>query len=332
MIIALLAAAATSAAVCALFVLTPAGHALLDRPNNRSLHRHPVPRVGGVAIFAGIAAGVIATAATGRDARPIGLLAAAAVPLIGIGVLDDRYTLRASVRLFVQAATTVVCLFSTDWLLRELKWGAVTWPLGLLAWPATTIAVLWVSNLYNFMDGMDGLAGTMTAVGFGTLSVFAGMRGHHDIMLAAGLPAAAAAGFLVFNKPPARLFMGDSGSVPLGFLAAAIALWGCRSGAWPVTVPVIVFAPFVVDATATLAARLLRRERVWEPHRDHVYQRMVLNGRSHAAVLAMEIGYMAASSLSAAVALAYPGWGSVAALAGVIGIYAALSVAAAPRG
>jgi UDP-N-acetylmuramyl pentapeptide phosphotransferase/UDP-N-acetylglucosamine-1-phosphate transferase len=141
--------------------------------------------------------------------------------------------------------------------------------------------VVWMTNLYNFMDGIDGLAGGMTVLGFATLGVLGWLGGDPGYALAAWLVAAAALGFLPVNFPPARLFMGDVGSVPLGFLAAAFALGGVRAGLFALWVPVLVFSPFIVDATVTLARRGLRRERVWQAHRSHHYQRLVLMGWSH---------------------------------------------------
>jgi UDP-N-acetylmuramyl pentapeptide phosphotransferase/UDP-N-acetylglucosamine-1-phosphate transferase len=329
MIVAVLVAAVTSASLCAVFARTRLGLLLLDRPNSRSLHQHPVPRVGGVGIYAGLIAGMAAlTWMHDSDVEPVRWLILALLPLVTIGLLDDRYTLGAPVRFFVQAVTAVAVLYATGWVLNSVPLGTMSVPLTSLAWPITILAVLWVANLYNFMDGMDGFAALMTTLGFGALGVFALAAGHRDIALAAALPAAAAAGFMIFNIPPARLFMGDSGSVALGFLAAVIGLWGTHRGAWHVAVPVIVFSPFIVDATVTLAMRAWRREHVWKAHREHAYQRLVLRGIPHAKVLAIEAAFMICAVLLAVLALNYPVWGTSAAVAGVAVFYGVLLVVA----
>jgi hypothetical protein len=143
------------------------------------------------------------------------------------------------------------------------------------------VAVAWITNLYNFMDGSDGLAGGMATIGFGAYGVAAWIG--QDAALAALCLAlsAAAFAFLVHNHHPARMFLGDVGSIPLGFLAAALGIVGWRNDVWPLWFPVLVFGPFIGDATITLVRRLLRRERVWQAHREHYYQRMVRMGFGH---------------------------------------------------
>jgi UDP-N-acetylmuramyl pentapeptide phosphotransferase/UDP-N-acetylglucosamine-1-phosphate transferase len=146
---------------------------------------------------------------------------------------------------------------------------------------ALTLAVIWMTNLYNFMDGSDGLAGGMAFFGFGFLGLAAYLAGDRTIALTGYCIAAAAAVFLAYNFHPARIFMGDAGSIPLGYMAAALALLGWQRGLWPLWYPAAVFAPFIVDASATLARRMLRGERFWEAHRSHYYQRLVQMGWGH---------------------------------------------------
>jgi UDP-N-acetylmuramyl pentapeptide phosphotransferase/UDP-N-acetylglucosamine-1-phosphate transferase len=185
---------------------------------------------------------------------------------------------------------------------------------GLLAAAAATLAIAWMANLYNFMDGADGLAGGMALIGFSCYGVAAGLAGDSGLALVSFSVAAAAAGFLLFNFHPARVFLGDAGSVPLGFLAAALGLVGWLAQHWPAWFPLLVFAPFIVDASVTLACRLAQREKVWQAHRDHYYQRLVLMGWGHRKTALAEYALMAASGLLALVALALPAEMQVAAL------------------
>jgi UDP-N-acetylmuramyl pentapeptide phosphotransferase/UDP-N-acetylglucosamine-1-phosphate transferase len=142
------------------------------------------------------------------------------------------------------------------------------------------------------MDGMDGFAGGMTVIGCGLLG-YLGWQAHHPVVFViATLQCAAAAGFLVHNFPPAKIFMGDVGSVSTGFLAAALIVLGCRDGVFDLWVPLIVFSPFILDATATLARRALRHEKVWEAHRNHYYQRLVLSGWGHRRTVLAEYAVM----------------------------------------
>jgi UDP-N-acetylmuramyl pentapeptide phosphotransferase/UDP-N-acetylglucosamine-1-phosphate transferase len=257
---------AASAAACAValgVLLRFKNHLPLDRPNARSLHEQPVPRVGGVAILAALALAAAAGLA------PFGLALGLAFALGAVSFLDDLYRLPTALRLAAHvAAAGLLCWY----ILSPMSW----LELALIA-----LGVAWITNLYNFMDGADGLAGGMAVAGFGAYALAAAMMGDAAIALTAGAIVGAAASFLAFNFPPARVFLGDVGSIPLGFLAGALGVIGWRNDLWPLWFPLLAFAPFIGDATITLLRRLLRRERVWQAHREHYYQRMVRMGLGH---------------------------------------------------
>lgn len=257
-------AAFAVALACLWILLSPAGRRLaLDHPNERSLHERPVPRTGGIAIAAGVAAG----AALPGIAPLAALSLAAALALVSFA--DDLLQLPTLVRLGAHLAAAAAFL-------ALAAGGLEAFPFVVLA-----LAIAWYANLYNFMDGSDGLAGGMAVIGFGAYALAAAAAGETVLATSSAVVASASLAFLVFNFPPARIFMGDVGSVPLGFLAGALGVLGWHAGAWPLWFPVAVFAPFVCDATLTLAKRLARRERVWRAHRDHYYQRLVRMGFGH---------------------------------------------------
>ncbi len=162
--------------------------------------------------------------------------------------------------------------------------------------------VIWMTNLNNFMDGMDGFAGGMAVFGFGTLGLLGHLAGDGYYAAVCWVIASASAGFLVWNFPPARIFMGDTGSLALGLLAAALSLWADRYGLFPLWLALLVFAPFVVDATLTLARRTLKGKRIWEAHRSHYYQRLVQAGWSHRRTVLWEYGLMFLCSVCALLA------------------------------
>lgn len=255
---------------------------LLDRPNARSLHEKPVPRSGGIAIAAGTIAGLALA-----PQPPLAAFAIAGA-LALLSLADDVLPLPTLLRLAAHLAAAgafVALVFG----------GAGPAQFALLA-----LALAWSANLYNFMDGSDGLAGGMAVFGFGAYA-WAAMQSGHSAMAAAGASLAAASfAFLLFNFHPARVFMGDVGSIPLGFLAGALGLLGWRDGVWPLWFPALVFAPFACDATLTLLRRLARRERVWRAHRDHYYQRLVRMQFGHRGTAWIEYAAMASC---AAVAL-----------------------------
>lgn len=256
-----------------MIVLLKARNLPLDQPNERSLHAVPKPRSGGIAIVAGIAAAVLCARAGFALLAPAGLLAA-------VSYLDDRHALPAAARLAMHLLAAGAFL----WLSAGSSGAALT----VLLW----LGLAWITNLYNFMDGADGLAGGMAVIGFGTYGLAAWLGGAGSLGLLAWSIAAAAAGFLLFNFPPARIFMGDVGSIPLGFLAGALGIAGWQEALWPLWFPLAVFAAFIVDATMTLARRLVRGERVWEAHRQHYYQRLILSGWSHRRAALSEYGLM----------------------------------------
>ncbi|MEX2241718.1 MAG: glycosyltransferase family 4 protein [Burkholderiales bacterium] len=270
-------AAFVIALLAARLLLAPAARRIaLDTPNARSLHAKAVPRTGGIAIAAGVAVSL----ALAWPGLPV-ILGAAAL-LAAISFADDVVGLPTTVRLALHFGAGVAALA------LDLEIEA---PLLFLVF---ALALAWTANLYNFMDGADGLAGGMTLFGFGAYAIAAYVAGAQTLAALCASIAAAAAAFLAFNWHPARLFMGDVGSVPLGFLAGALGLQGWAIGAWPLWFPLLVFAPFMCDATLTLIKRALRRERVWQPHRDHYYQRLVRMGFGHRGAAYVEYAAMAA--------------------------------------
>jgi UDP-N-acetylmuramyl pentapeptide phosphotransferase/UDP-N-acetylglucosamine-1-phosphate transferase len=300
------------------------GLSVLDHPNERSLHARPTPRTGGIGIVAGLAAGaLIAASGAQLDASLTwALLCAGAVAAVSF--FDDLRPISPAPRLAVHLGAALVLVAA------GVSPGTVEVPGMVWVWPAwlaggiSVLATVWMTNLYNFMDGMDGLAGGMAVAGFGTLAALGLVGGRDDYALACAIVAAAAAGFLPFNFPPARIFMGDVGSSTLGFLAAAFALWGSREGLFPLWVAVLVFSPFVVDATVTLLRRALAGERVWQAHRSHYYQRLVRLGWGHRKTVLAEYALMVACALSAVLAVRAGSVGQWTLIAGWTGLYVLL--------
>ncbi|WP_322030610.1 glycosyltransferase family 4 protein [Paraburkholderia sp. J76] len=238
-----------------------------DIPNERSLHVRPTPRVGGWGL---VPVSVLAILALAPALR---LIALGAALLAAVSQIDDRRGLPARVRFAAHFLAVVVLI--------------VVYPAAVPWWCLAGLAflLLWLVNLYNFMDGADGLAGGMALFGFGAYAVAAliGPAPMPELGWACAAVAGAAAGFLLFNFHPAKIFLGDAGSIPAGFLAGALGYWGWCRGTWPVWFPALVFSPFIADASVTLLRRLLRGEKFWQAHREHYYQRMVRSGTGHLA-------------------------------------------------
>ncbi len=256
---------ASAGVLAALFIrallASPWARQILDRPNHRSMHSTPTPRLGGLGILA--AAGLV-TVAVGATLPPLLWLAVAA--LLGLSMLDDVCDLPAGARLPLHL------------LIGGLAARAVApdWPLEYILLASLTLG--WAINLYNFMDGLDGLAGGQAVFGFAAYALAATWHGDSNLALSSCAIVGAALGFLMFNLPPARIFMGDAGSTTLGLLAGALGLLGAVREVWPIWLPLLAFLPFIFDASATLVARILGRQRFWEAHRQHAYQRLSLLG------------------------------------------------------
>ena len=238
---------------------------VLDHPNSRSLHSVPVSRIGGL----GLLFGVIITWLFFSVVIPISIWAGVGL-LVVISFIDDVWHAPVWSRLLIQSI--VAAGFSMVLLLEPYGWAMVL---------CSAVAVVWMSNLYNFMDGSDGLAGGMTVIGFGYYGLIAYLAGDNDFAVLNFSIAAAAGAFLLHNFYPARVFLGDVGAIPLGFLAAALGILGWMDNLWSFLVPVLIFSPFIADSTITLIKRLLRGKKIWQAHREHYYQRLVQSGFGH---------------------------------------------------
>lgn len=243
---------------------------LVDQPGERRSHTVPTPRGGGIGITVALLVGCLVLFAGGlAPAPPVLAFAAGLLLVAGVGWIDDHRPLSPGLRLGVQGLAGVVLawgLFGVDG-----RWG---W--ALLAAGLVPVLV----NVWNFMDGIDGLAASqaiLAALGFAVLAPGVG--------LPALALAAAGAAFVPFNFPRARIFLGDVGSGTLGYALAALAVLAADDiGGQQAFLLLLPLSAFLVDASLTLASRMLARERWWQPHTSHLYQRWVKAGRSHAFV------------------------------------------------
>ena len=276
---------------------------LLDHPNERSLHQRPTTRSGGLAITLAVLLGGIGIGFLTSESDQLLWLGIGSLIIVTVSFRDDLSHVHPAIRIsvhFLVALMLVFVGFAIDAVvLPGLRWQLFPW----LATVVTCLYVAWLINLYNFMDGMDGFAGGMGVFGFGTLAVLGALDGQAVFAGLSGVIAAAAGGYLLFNFPPARIFMGDAGSSLLGFLAAGLSLWASAAGIFPLWIAVLVFSPFIVDATFTLGRRLWRRERFLEAHKSHCYQRLVQLGWGHRKTVLWEYLLMMLCSVSAVVAL-----------------------------
>jgi Fuc2NAc and GlcNAc transferase len=268
--IVVIATGVLSVLLCGLFLRLARRWQFVDTPNERSSHTRPTPHGGGAALLVAFTLGLLLAAwHYGPWQSAFILLAIAAMLLMALGIVDDMNGLSVGFRLLIYA---LLCLLIAATFLRPLAATAfILWPLALLS----ALAMLWFINLYNFMDGIDGIAAIQSVIACGgaaLLSWWAG--GEQQYVLFCVLLAAVHCGFLIWNWPPARLFMGDAGSVPTGFLLEGLALLGGVQGQLNPLCWLILLAVFITDASWTLVWRIVTGQPFTQPHRLHAYQRL----------------------------------------------------------
>ncbi|ODT33266.1 MAG: glycosyl transferase [Lautropia sp. SCN 70-15] len=268
----LLLAGVVSALMTGLVRRYALARSILDVPNARSSHTAPTPRGGGVAIvLATLAALPVLAAAGSLPWAALWALWGAGGFVALVGFLDDHGHIAARWRLLAHFAAAAWALAWLGGAPPLLVFG-VSFDLGWLGVLLAAVYLVWLLNLYNFMDGIDGIASVEAiAVGVGGALLYA-LIGHPGLAMAPLALAAAAGGFLLWNFPPARIFMGDAGSGFLGIVLGVLSLqaaWQAPQLLWSWA---ILLGVFVVDATLTLLRRLLRGEKVYEAHRSHAYQ------------------------------------------------------------
>ena len=247
--------------------------AILDLPNDRSLHDIPKPRGGGWAILGSFTLGLLLLRPQMNDVMAAWPLIVGIIILVAVSWIDDLKTISALPRFGAQIIAVVLGLINLH---GGVFQGYLPAPID---YAVTAVGWLWFVNLFNFMDGMDGLAGGEgLAIAFGLFLLAPHLGG--EIVLAA-----AVLGFLAWNWGPSRIILGDVGSIPLGYLLGGLLLSHAEQGQWAAALILPLY--FLIDATFTLLKRASRGEKIWQAHRQHFYQHAVLSGRKHSHVAAM---------------------------------------------
>ncbi len=274
---ALLLTLLASIALCGLYLRLALRWQIIDTPNARSSHRTPTPHGGGAPMLLAFCLGLLA-AAWWVAPWPIEftLLAGGAVLLMLLGIVDDIWSLSVWLRFSLYG---LGCLAVALVLLSRPGVSGVL-P-GVVLVPLVALAMLWLVNLYNFMDGIDGIAASQCLLACAAAALMSWRTGEQDYALFCLLLAASQLGFLVWNWPPARLFMGDAGSIPTGFLLAGLAVMGAVEDRLGLACWLVLLAVFITDASWTLLWRMATGQPFTRPHRLHAYQRLSVRWGSH---------------------------------------------------
>ena len=246
---------------------------LFDLPNDRSSHAAPTPRLGGIAMVLGAFGCYLLGRQLGMADATGNWLWGGAAAAAALGFADDLHSLGPALKMLGQCGAAVAALaFGRDVLGLDLAWTALA-----------ILSIVAFANIFNFMDGSDGLAAGMAMMFAAGLVILQDSAGVSNIAFSAGLVAAVAAGFLILNWSPASIFMGDAGSLFLGFMLAGMSWQVIAGGVAPIAVALL-FVPYIGDTAWTMFQRARRGECIWTAHRSHMYQRLLIAGSSHRSV------------------------------------------------
>lgn len=261
---------------------------VFDVPNDRSSHKEPTPRGGGLVIVALTLVGYGATSLIYPHFFSWGFLAGSLI-IAAISIADDIRSIAFQWRLVAHSIAAGLAIYDLGYFqLVAVPMSDQTVPLKAAGSVLTFLWIVWMINSYNFMDGIDGIAGIQAVVASAGWAVIAILFERADTALLSTLVLGSTVGFLIHNWAPARIFMGDIGSAFLGYVFAVTPLTllsdtGQNLGYLPVLATLLMWM-FLFDSVLTFFRRLLRREKVWQPHRSHFYQRLVISGLSHSFV------------------------------------------------
>ena len=287
-----------------------------DPPDKRKIHKGLIPRLGGTGMFLSFAAAILLSplllsAFTGGGAAfpasPRILYPLAGMFLIHLlGLIDDFYNLKAALKFFLQLLAASI-VTAGGYTIRSFSMPYLgTFPLGVLAYPLTVLWIVGISNAINLIDGMDGLAGGICAFASLSIGIISLIQGEAvPAMLAFGLCGAILA-FLCFNLPPAKIFMGDSGSLFLGFTLAVLPLMGISkaSAFGTLIVPITLLAIPIIDTAAAIQRRIKNKRSIISPDKEHIHHKLLDIGLSERQILGMIYGcclYLSIVSISSVI-------------------------------
>lgn len=289
----------------------------VDKPNARKVHSKVMPRIGGLAIFIGVVVGYFAGGLHNENVTAITL---GAIIVVLIGIIDDFKELSAKIKLLgqlVAASLIVASGLTIDFISIEFL-GNID--LGIWSYPLTIFWIVAMMNAINLIDGLDGLSAGVSAIAIGTIAVLAAMNGNLLILTIAAILLGSIIGFLFYNFNPAKLFMGDSGSLFLGYSIAILSLLGLYKSVtlFSFIVPIILLGVPVFDTTFAIIRRLVNKQPVMAPDKSHLHHRLLSLGLSHRNTVLAIYGLAIIFSVSAVLLTEATMWGTIFILIGLL--------------
>ncbi|KAA6447933.1 MraY family glycosyltransferase [Bacillus atrophaeus] len=267
----------------------------VDQPSNRKVHDKIMPRMGGLAIFIGVIAGV-AAAGIYNETRMTAITVGAFMIVI-LGIIDDKYQLSAKIKFLIQIIVAIM-IVSTGLKMEffSVPFLAERFELGWMAYPLTVFWIVGITNAMNLIDGLDGLAAGLSVIGLSTIAVMALSGGKILILSLSLVVIASTLGFLFYNFHPAKIFMGDTGSLFLGYVISILSLLGLYKSVtlFSIVIPIIILGVPIFDTTFAIIRRILNKQPISAPDKSHIHHRLMAFGLSHrmAVIIIYLIGFI----------------------------------------
>jgi UDP-GlcNAc:undecaprenyl-phosphate/decaprenyl-phosphate GlcNAc-1-phosphate transferase len=289
-----------------------------DKPNERKVHEKLMPRLGGLAIFIGVIVGYLVA---GLYDQPVTAITLGGVLIIALGILDDIYDLSAKKKLLGQLLVAGI-IVSTGLTIEFISIPFVVerFDLGLWSYPVTILWIVGITNAINLIDGLDGLAGGISAIGMLTIAIMAGLLGKFLILTIAIIVLGSTIGFLFYNFYPAKIFMGDTGALFLGYVISILSLLGLYKSVtlFSFIVPIIILGVPIFDTSFAIIRRIVNKQPISAPDKSHLHHRILALGLSHRSTVLAIYGLGLFFSISALIFSSTTLWGSMLIIFGLL--------------
>ncbi|MEK4029822.1 MraY family glycosyltransferase [Pseudobacillus sp. FSL P4-0506] len=286
----------------------------VDKPNERKVHQTLMPRLGGLAIFIGVVAGFFAA---GLYEERVATISIGALLIIALGILDDLYELSAKIKFIGQILIAILIVSSgltIDFIMIPFINEKIQ--LGFLAYPFTVFWIVGITNAVNLIDGLDGLAAGISSIGIASIAILAAFSGKELILTLALIVLGSTLGFLRYNFHPAKIFMGDTGALFLGYVIAILSLLGLYKSVtlFSIVIPIIILGVPVFDTAFAIIRRIINKKPISAPDKSHLHHRILDLGLSHRNTVLVIYGFGIVFSVAAILLSSATLWASLAIL------------------
>ncbi|MGD6803392.1 glycosyltransferase family 4 protein [Rossellomorea vietnamensis] len=284
---------------------------ITDKPNYRKVHAKVMPRMGGLAIFIGVAAGYFVS---DLHNEKITAITAGAILVVILGILDDKFELSAKIKFTAQILIAVMIVstgLTIDFI--TIPFVVEKFQLGWMAYPITILWIVGITNAINLIDGLDGLAAGISSIGIATIAVMAGLAGKDLILLISVIILGSTIGFLFYNFHPAKIFMGDTGALFLGYSISILSLLGLYKSVtlFSIIIPILIMGVPIFDTTFAIIRRIYNKQPISSPDKSHLHHRILAMGLSHRNTVLAIYGLGVLFSISAILLSSVELWGAL---------------------